>query len=111
MSFDQLEAENTSIVDMNRPRCDRLSGGLGLAFLALRNDEEFGNPGLNINVEVETSPRFTTSVADRPNDAGSGFEEGAINGKDLAVELTERLGGFGRTWLENFASQVIENGL
>ncbi len=93
VGLDQLEAENPSVVDMNGPVSDRALGGLRLAFTPLGDDEQFREPGLDIDMEVEASPGLTASAADRPDDGGGGLEERAVDGEDPAVERPQRLGG------------------
>jgi hypothetical protein len=111
MGLNQLEAENPSVVDMNRPGSDRVQGGFCLAFPVFGDDDQFREPGLDIDVKVEPGPGLTAPAANRPSDGGGGFEEGAIDGEDLPVQRGERLGGLSLPRLEDFASELIEDWL
>ena len=94
MGLDQLEAEDPPIVDVNRAGGDRIQGGFRLAFAVLGDDDQLREPGLDIDMEVESGPGLTAGAADRPSDGGGGFEEGAVDGQNLTVQGRQRFGGF-----------------
>jgi len=56
MGFDQIEAEDASVIDVNRPGSDRILGGFCLAFADLRDDQQFREPGFDVDMEVEAGP-------------------------------------------------------
>jgi hypothetical protein len=56
MGRDQLEAENPSVVDVNRTGSDRIQGGFRLAIAVLGDDDQIREPGLDIDMKVEPGP-------------------------------------------------------
>ncbi len=96
MRRDQIEAEDAPIVEMNGPGRDRILSGLRRALAVIGDDQQFRQPGLDVEMKVESCAGFTPSTADRPNDSGGRFEEGAVDGQDPAVQRDQRLGGLGR---------------
>ena len=111
MGRDQIEAEDAPVVEMNGPGRDRIPSGFRLAFAVLGDDQQFRQPGLDVDMEVESCAGLTPSAADRPNDGGGRFEEGAVDGQDLAVQRDQRLGGLGRPRFEDFTPEMIEDRL
>jgi len=60
MGRDQIEAEDAPIVEMNGPGRDRIPSGPRLAFAAFGDDQQFRQPGLDVDMKVEPgggSPR------------------------------------------------------
>ena len=112
MCLDQVEAEDPAVVEVNGPGGDRARRGLRLALARLGHDDQFREPGLSIDVKVESCPGLTAPPANGPDDGG-GVEEGAVDGEDLAVKVIQRTGGLppSRSRLEDFTPEVIEDRL
>ena len=105
---DQVEAEDASVAEMNGPGGDRAPSGFRLVF---GDDQQLRQPGLDADVKVEPCPGPAARAANRPSDGRGGFEEGAVDGEDLAVERGQRPGGFVRPRFQHLAPEMIEDRL
>ena len=111
MGRDQIEAEDASIIDMNRAGGDGCFGGFRLALAVFGDDDQFGEPSVDVEMEVESSAGFTAAAANRPGDRGGRFEEGAVDGQDLTVQRSESAGGLSRPRFQNLVPEMVEDRL